>query len=293
MYKLPVLKKMKEIFLSVKYTFLKKEPNIDSLLFFIGTPRSGHSLVGRLLDSSEEVALVHELDILDIKNRVPFISIEKSILGYYEDIDHEEEIKNIAGGYNLYIENSFQGLVKNIKYLGDKKGAGTTFAYIKNKKTFEQLKNDFKIIFVVRNPLDNIASMAKRNYFFSKGNKKFDEIDKDYMSSKYKQMKIPSEIFNISLNMYLNLISASIEILNRYPENVYLMYYEDLKENPEKELTKIFNWLDINQDKEYIKTISSKVDSSLKSTEDIILWENKEEIIDQLSKIDILSRYFR
>ena len=49
-----------------KKTFLK---SLETYCMFIGYPRSGHSLVGSLLDAHPQIILAHELNALELFKR--------------------------------------------------------------------------------------------------------------------------------------------------------------------------------------------------------------------------------
>ncbi|MEH2386215.1 MAG: sulfotransferase [Nostoc sp.] len=76
------------------------------------------------------------------------------------------------GGYIYDIPNQWQGRVKNLQVIGDKHGEGTTLRIQANSRYISRLRNiinvNIKFIHIVRNPYDNITTMAKKNPEFNR-----------------------------------------------------------------------------------------------------------------------------
>ena len=69
-------------------------------------------------------------------------------------------------GYDYSIDGQYQGKVKRLRILGDKKGNGTIRIIRKYPEVLTLLGKfnvPVKFIHVIRNPYDNIATRAKRN----------------------------------------------------------------------------------------------------------------------------------
>ena len=91
---------------------------------FVGYPRSGHSLIGAILDAHPNIVLAHELDVLK------YIYKTKSEASIFSKIIARSEwfVKNgcIQEGYTYKIPNQWQGKYDELKVIGDKKGGATT-----------------------------------------------------------------------------------------------------------------------------------------------------------------------
>jgi len=136
---------------------------IRSFCGFIGYPRSGHSLVGALVDAHPNACISHEADIFQF-----FSDIQKG-----PELDKITLIRIIAENVDLYFKygRAWQGhdydlsrerlSDKRLFVVGDKKGNGTLRHWVQNPNLFETFRQiwdeDIKLIHVYRNPFDNIS----------------------------------------------------------------------------------------------------------------------------------------
>ncbi|MFC2144937.1 hypothetical protein ACFLQQ_01270, partial [Actinomycetota bacterium] len=146
------------------FTYRKNKKScksVEKFCFFIGYPRSGHSVVGSILDAHKNIIISHELDVVKYIDQ----GLKKEII--YGSILRNSFRKSTKGreqtGYKFDIPNEWQGRFDELKIIGDKKG-GTTSVRIQRKKSL--LKDmekyfDIKVVFihVTRNPFDNISTI--------------------------------------------------------------------------------------------------------------------------------------
>ena len=102
----------------------KSYKNIEKFCLFIGYPRSGHSVVGSILDAHKNIIISHELDVLKYIDQ----GLKKEII--YGSILRNSLMKSIRGreqtGYKFDIPNEWQGRFDELKIIGDKKGGRTS-----------------------------------------------------------------------------------------------------------------------------------------------------------------------
>ncbi|MGK7936932.1 MAG: hypothetical protein AB4206_14215, partial [Xenococcaceae cyanobacterium] len=97
---------------------------IDKYCMFIGYPRSGHTLVGSLLDAHPEMVIAQELDALRfLKKDYGRRQIYSLIL---QNSQKFTETGRNCAGYSYIVPNQWQGKFDKLKIIGDKKGAGST-----------------------------------------------------------------------------------------------------------------------------------------------------------------------
>ena len=138
--------------------------NLKAIVLFIGYSRSGHSLVGSLLDAHPEILISHELHFMK------HLLSGATVNNLAESMVINSAIFNKNGreytGYDYSVDDQYQGKVKQLKILGDKKGNGT-IRIMRKYPEVVSLLNKFdvpvKFIHVIRNPYDNISTRAKRN----------------------------------------------------------------------------------------------------------------------------------
>jgi hypothetical protein len=137
---------------------------VRSFLLFVGHPRSGHSLVGALLDAHPQMVVSHELDALKYVE-----------LGYRRDqlltlvIEHARA--NAAAGrresgYSYAVPGQWQGRWRDLRVVGDKRGRMTTDRLAARPELIDDLAATVgvpvRVVQVVRNPWDNVATMFSR-----------------------------------------------------------------------------------------------------------------------------------
>jgi len=132
---------------------------------FIGYPRSGHTLIGALLDAHPGIIIAQEQNTLKyIKNGFSKYQI------FYLLLQNSRRF-TAAGrkwtGYSYQVPNQWNGRYRRLDVIGDKKAHYTT-KLIESKKylfdrLFEVIDTEHYFIHAIRNPFDNISTMSKRD----------------------------------------------------------------------------------------------------------------------------------
>jgi hypothetical protein len=134
-------------------------------VLFLGVQRSGHSLVGSLLDAHRDATIAHELNV------VRFFEAGLGFDDLCSLIRRNAEETAAAGrtqtGYDYHVEGQWQGRVdRPCLVLGDKKGGATARRLAGDADLAERFRTSItlplRVIVVERNPYDNIATIARR-----------------------------------------------------------------------------------------------------------------------------------
>ena len=145
-----------------KYAGLLDEVKVFCL--FIGYPRSGHSLVGALLDAHENVAMAHELNA--IRHQRYGFGRHQILYLILENAAELASRGRVTSGFDYSVPGQWQGRFRNLEVIGDKKGGGTTRILLCDsgavRKFRETMGVDVKCLHILRNPFDNIATIARR-----------------------------------------------------------------------------------------------------------------------------------
>lgn len=138
---------------------------INTYCMFIGYPRSGHSIVGSLLDAHENIIIAHEL------NALKFIEAgctweELSWLLLYNSSQFARYGRH-WGNYDYEVPGQWQGRFSQLRVIGDKKGGTSTMLIGKDPALLSRLQqvvpHPIRYIHVTRNPYDNIATIARKD----------------------------------------------------------------------------------------------------------------------------------
>ena len=137
---------------------------IETYCMFIGYPRSGHSLIGSLLDAHPNAIIAHELDALKFFKA----GFGKHQL-YQLLLDNSRRFARRGRGWTGYayeVPHQWQGRFDELRVIGDKKGGRSTIRLAEDPELLHRLQKalatEIKFVHAVRNPYDNVATMHKR-----------------------------------------------------------------------------------------------------------------------------------
>jgi hypothetical protein len=221
--------------------------SVRAYLMFIGHPRSGHSLVGSLLDAHPQVVVAHELDALQ------FV-----IAGYrrgqlfslvLEHSRHNAETGRKSWGYSYAVPGQWQGRYDRLTVIGDKRGRKSTAWLDENPQLLDRLIDTvqvpLKVVQVVRNPYDNIATMYKRG-----------------------QVPLASQV-----QTYFSLCSTVDDVARQLDgEQFHQVYLEDLVADAKGELASLCAFLDVPAEPEYLEACAAIVFPSPRTTRSDAPW---------------------
>ena len=138
---------------------------VRAFVIFVGQPRTGHSLVGALLDAHPNALIAHELDALK------YVEAGFDRHRLFALLVRAEEERIAAGhlsstGYQYLVEGQWQGRYEHLQVIGDKKGGRSTARLGDDIGLLDRLREtvgvDVHVVQVVRNPFDVIATMQRR-----------------------------------------------------------------------------------------------------------------------------------
>lgn len=134
---------------------------VERYCMFLGYPRSGHSLIGSLLDAHPDMVIAHELDAL----RLLGMGFRRDQL--YALILANDRSFTAAGrhwlGSDYTVPGGWQGSFRRLLVIGDKKGGRSTGRLRDRPELLDRLRRTVqvppRVVHTIRNPFDNIASM--------------------------------------------------------------------------------------------------------------------------------------
>jgi Sulfotransferase family len=136
---------------------------VQSFCLFIGYPRSGHTLIGSLLDAHPNAVIADEMDALKYIQA----GFRRDQLFYLLLRGSRRAAK--AGrqrtGYSYAVPGQWQGRFDKLRVIGDKAGGASAVRLAAFPSLLDTLSNGFntrlKFIHVTRNPYDVISTMAE------------------------------------------------------------------------------------------------------------------------------------
>lgn len=137
---------------------------VHTVCLFIGYPRSGHSLYGALLDAHPNVALSHQLHLLELiqDGVVDQNEIFQRIID--NTVSHAAEGRKNAG-YNYEVPGQWQGKWDNLLVIGDKSGGKTALLLADHPGVLTLaggvIQHPIKWLHIIRNPFDCITTSVQ------------------------------------------------------------------------------------------------------------------------------------
>lgn len=138
-------------------------PHLQYYCTFVGYPKSGHSLIGSLLDAHPDIVIAHEQDALRcVKLGFPAETIYGLLINNSQQFALGGRVWN---SYVYSVPGQWNGRVRKLRVIGDKKGGGTTKLLKRYPQLLDRLMQTIplqhKFIHVMRNPFDSISTLSK------------------------------------------------------------------------------------------------------------------------------------
>jgi len=228
--------------------------DVEKYCMFIGHGRTGHSLVGSLLNAHPEMVISHELDALKILERsvVPLTQNQLFALILQRDAEFNDLGREWTN-YKYDITGTSQGEFETLRVIGDKKGGGSSRILGRNPELLDDLRETLdipiRVIQVVRNPYDTLAS----------------------------RRQISEEWRDNGINLYFsnaNNVERITEMLT--DEEFHRVRYEDFVTDPADGLSDLCEFLDVDADEEYLSACADFVFDSPKQTRYEVEWTERQ-----------------
>ncbi|WP_414736140.1 sulfotransferase [Desulfosarcina ovata] len=228
-----------------------KERRLEKLLLFIGSPRTGSSLIGQILNYHPECLVAHESRLVTnvVMNDIPYQTAlknaeDKAFGQFNTGLENDDYFgKNLDRYQKKWIPmNDLIGDAdfkkKDIRIIGDKKAGGFTQASIDQPEKTRKFLEDHPeavLLQIIRNPIDAAVSYMRSHRITP-------------------FQKACSEIVIKTHVAY---------VFGKKATNPFLcIYYEKLLNSPEIELKKILTWLGVGIEDDWLRKISTKINKA-------------------------------
>lgn len=135
---------------------------VERFCLFAGYARSGHSVVGAVLDAHRDAVIAHELEVTSFV--LAGITRDELYARLLARSQWFRWYKRNASNYDYRIPGQWQGRFDRLRVIGDKRGGTVAQTVAKHPDFFDRLRSitgvPVHVIHVVRNPFDNISAMS-------------------------------------------------------------------------------------------------------------------------------------
>jgi hypothetical protein len=212
----------------------KSFERVESFCMFIGYPRSGHTLIGSLLDAHPNAVIADEMDALKYvqagfsRNQLFYLLLRGS--------RRAARVGRQRAGYSYHVPGQWQGGFDNLRVIGDKAGGISAVRLAAFPFLLDTLSNGFntrvKFIHVTRNPYDVISTMA------------------DWARSPLEN----------SCGRFFD-FAESIDQIKKEPKKaeIYDLKHEDFIASPKTALKELCRFLNLEEDESYLEACASIV----------------------------------
>jgi hypothetical protein len=243
--------------------------SLERFVLFVGYPRSGHSLIGSLLDAHPEAIVAHELHVLRYL-RYGF-SREQIFALLLERSAEQASAGRSFTGYDYVVPDQWQGRFTRLRVIGDKRG-GTTIRKLSSRphllpKLERVIGLPVHYVHVVRNPWDNVATIFRRG---------------------------ESRDLAEACEHYLSMVRGVQRFRERVPASAVLdVYHERFVAQPREELVRLCRFVGLEADDGYLEACAKLVWTRPNRTRDQIAWpaEVRDRIARACDEVPFLRAY--
>lgn len=254
--------------------------HIKTFVFFVGHARSGHSIVGSLIDGHPHMAVSHEFDLF---TKLSDGSLAPTKPEIFNALWHNTR-RAVTGfraasfngkGYTLFVDGLYQGrYVDHIDVIGDKRGGATTYMLLTQPRKWSTVLNilkslnvTLKAIHVIRNPYDNIATILM---YTSRNDQNFGDV-----KAKNRSYEFQSEAILSWIRGYFSYHQAIEKAKKIYNLDILQIHSSDLVLDPSSTLVKLCNYLGVTCSNDYLEICSNKIFKSVSRTCHMIKWSDR------------------
>ncbi len=228
--------------------------DVNTYCMFIGSGRTGHSLVASLIDAHPNAIISNELNTLRFylegygKFQLFSMILENS--RKYAKLDRKWT------GYSYFVANQMQGSFTNLYVIGDKKGGISTEILWERPDLLKEMMKRWniriKFIHVIRNPYDVISSMAR--------------------GGQLKNLKVNKKMMEDNIRRFFYRMNSVILLKEKLGDSILDVHHELLIKEPKDSLKRILSFLDLQYSYSYLKDCSEIVNSSVSQSRNLVKW---------------------
>jgi hypothetical protein len=231
---------------------------LRSVCLFIGYPRSGHSLLGSLLDAHPDIAIAHEVNVLalvaesDLSRRELFETLLRQ-----SEADASRKAGRHVTGYSYAVRGQWQGQIRTLRVIGAKSGEKTTVRLGRDLGELAKLtriaRAPVRLVHVTRNPYDSIARMAA--------------VTKE---------GVPERTVAGSIDFVRRLARINDRVIESGKAQVLTVRHETFVREPRADLRRLAEFLGVEPDEKWEKACARIVFHAPQRARDVVTWTDEE-----------------
>ena len=264
---------------------------------FAGWPRSGHSLVGALIDAHPQAAVSHELDAMGLfRKGVPADRLPALCLANAAAFTAAGRYWN---GFRYAVPNASHGPMGDLRVVGDKKGDWATRWSASDPTLVPRMASEMHLdsrwILVTRHPSDNIATMSLRQ------GRIYDQLRISGGSDLGAAIRDAQADGRIAAGAEDSMIAdygalaASVAVMKRSvpPGNWFEMTYETFTAHPQEGLERLAAFLGLDPDARWRDRSATLVVPSRNDSRHRVSWrdDQRARVAEIIARHDFLSAY--
>jgi hypothetical protein len=232
---------------------------VQGYCFFIGHPRSGHSLIGSLLDAHPDAVIAHELGAFQYvrarydRARLYHLLAETARTAAARDRPSRE--------FRYAVPGQWQGRFRRIRVIGDNKAEGATLRLRDKPGLLPRLQRlvevPLRAIHVVRNPFDCVTTMATRAA---------------QREGERTGRAPPPPDLSKAVGRYMVLCEEVERLRRELGDAVREVRHESFVTRPADELRGLCEWLGLEPEPDYLAACAGIVWPSPRRTRDRVAW---------------------
>lgn len=242
--------------------------HVESFCMFIGYPRSGHTLIGSILDAHPNAIIADELNALRYldggfgRNQLFYLLLRNSL--------QVAAVGRKRTGYMYQVPGQWQGRYEQLQVIGDKMGHAAARRLAGDPDLLDGLsrflKVDIKFVHVLRNPYDVISTITLRH-------------------------KVP---LSQSIDRFFWLCQSVDAIKRRVPaDDICDLKHEDFVKSPKARLKSLCDFFRLKTDPAYLDASAKIVFASPHKSRFEVPWDKTliESVRIKMSKFSFLEEY--
>uniref|UniRef100_A0A1X7VPR0 Protein-tyrosine sulfotransferase n=1 Tax=Amphimedon queenslandica TaxID=400682 RepID=A0A1X7VPR0_AMPQE len=270
--------------------------SVQKFLFFVGHGRSGHSIIGSILDAHPHIVISHEYSLFHEWTTMSKQDMNRGYLysaiynnSCYNSINGLRRVGATKKGYTLHIPGLWQGRYDgDIAVIGDKSGGMTTKLFQNQKESVKQAFKEIKqavgvpivVLHAIRNPFDNIATML----LYKKHARKAATSQEPYTNIKELKKQV---------TLYFRQVRSVMKMIKQLKLDVIEVHNSDLIHRPNGAIRRLCNRLQVKCSKDYVSRCSKAVFKDISRSRLKVKWTPKliETVEKKSKKFQFLKKY--